>query len=165
MGGGADRGIVQKHRVPYTIQLSTRRSGFGGGPPDLTNTNRFGFGEPMDSASTNRLGGVSMDPTSTNWVDNVRQMFTWAAQTIKDDPWCIGFFVDNEIHASTNPAWFESYYRQVGALAKETFVPLSALFVFGWWISISAAGWIITIGPMIRRSGLKLSVRRRNTAT
>jgi hypothetical protein len=119
MGGGADRGIVQKHRVPYTIQLSTRRSGFGGGPPDLTNTNRFGFGEPMDSASTNRLGGVSMDPTSTNWVDNVRQMFTRAAQTIKDDPWCIGFFVDNEIHASTNPAWFESYYRQVGALAKE----------------------------------------------
>lgn len=46
-------------------------------------------------------------------------MFTRAAETNKDDPWCIGFFVDNEIHASTDPAWFESCYRQVGALAKE----------------------------------------------
>jgi hypothetical protein len=27
--------------------------------------------------------------------------------------------VDNEIHVSTDPAWFESYYKQVGALAKE----------------------------------------------
>jgi hypothetical protein len=103
LGGGADRGIAQKHKVPYTLQLSSRR--FGGGP--------------TDSASTNRLGGVNMDPASTHWVENVRRMFTQAAQTIKDDPWCIGFFVDNEIHVSTEPAWFESYYKQVGALAKE----------------------------------------------
>jgi len=89
LGGGADRGIMQKHKVPYTIQLSSRR--FGG----------------------------TMDPASTNWVAGVRRMLTQAAETIKNDPWCIGFFVDNEIHASTEPAWFESYYQQVGALAKE----------------------------------------------
>jgi hypothetical protein len=90
LGGGADRGIAQMHKVPYTLQLSSRRFGRG-----------------------------TMDPSSTNWVENVRRTFEQAAQTIKDDPWCIGFFVDNEIHVSTEPAWFESYYRQVGALAKE----------------------------------------------
>jgi len=90
MGGGADRSIAQKHKIPYTLQLTTRR-----------------------------FGGANIDPSNTNWVENVRRMFTQAAQTIKDDPWCIGFFVDNEIHVSTDPAWFESYYQQVGALAKE----------------------------------------------
>jgi hypothetical protein len=90
LGGGADRDIAQKHKVPYTLQLSTRR--FGGG---------------------------IIDPASTNWVENVRRMLTQAAQTIKGDPWCVGFFVDNEIHVGTGPAWFESYYQQVGALAKE----------------------------------------------
>jgi hypothetical protein len=62
LGGGADRGIAQKHKVPYTLQLSTRR-----------------------------FGGANIDPSNTNWVGNVRQMCNQAAQTIKDDPWCIGF--------------------------------------------------------------------------
>ncbi len=105
LGGGADRGIAQKHKVPYTLQLSSRRFLWG----------------TIDSANTNRAGAV-IDPTSTNWVANVRRIFTQAAQTMKDDPWCIGVFVDNEIHASAEPAWFESYYKQVGALAKE-FLP------------------------------------------
>jgi hypothetical protein len=90
MGGWADREIIQKHKVPYTLQLSTRR--FGGG---------------------------TIDPDSAVWAENVRRMLTQAAQTIKDAPWCIGFFVDNEIHVSAKPAWFESYYKQVGTIAKE----------------------------------------------
>jgi hypothetical protein len=50
---------------------------------------------------------------------NVRQAMTQARATLNDDPWCLGFFVDNEIHASTDPAWFEAYYRTVAGLAKE----------------------------------------------
>jgi hypothetical protein len=42
-----------------------------------------------------------------------------ARHTLNDDPWCIGIFIDNEIHASSDPAWFELYYRKVSALAKE----------------------------------------------
>lgn len=90
LGGGADRGVMQKHRVPYTLQLSTR--GFGGG---------------------------TIDPNAAGFGDNVRQRLAQAAQTIKDDPWCIGYFVDNEIHVSNDPAWFENYYRQVGTIGKE----------------------------------------------
>jgi hypothetical protein len=105
LGGGADRVIAQKHKVPYTLQLSSQRFFWG----------------TTDSANTNRLRRIPIEPGSTNWSANVRQMFAQAAQAVKDDPWCIGFFVDNEIHASTAPAWFESYYKQVGAMAKEFF--------------------------------------------
>ena len=89
LGGGADRGLIQKEKIPYTILIGSK--GFGG----------------------------VIDPTNSAWAQNVRAALTQAAQSIKDDPWCVGFFVDNEIHESKDPAWFENYYRQVGALAKE----------------------------------------------
>jgi hypothetical protein len=41
-----------------------------------------------------------------------------AAAGINSDPWCLGFFVDNEIH-ETDPAWWKDYYSSVSALAKE----------------------------------------------
>ncbi|MGC9998576.1 MAG: hypothetical protein ABSE21_00620 [Bryobacteraceae bacterium] len=53
------------------------------------------------------------------WEDNLRGVMQRAGQTMNDDPWCIGFFVDNELHVSTDPAWFELYYRTVATLAKE----------------------------------------------
>jgi hypothetical protein len=92
LGGGADRTIIQLHQIPYTVQLG---SGVGRG------------------------GGT---PGTTAFEQNLRSVFARAAANYKDDPWCIGFFVDNEIHASSDPAWFENYYRQVGAVARE-FMP------------------------------------------
>jgi hypothetical protein len=52
-------------------------------------------------------------------AENVRQAMTHARATLNDDPWCLGFFVDNEIHANNDSAWFEAYYRTVAGLAKE----------------------------------------------
>jgi hypothetical protein len=92
LGGGADRTLMQMHKVPYTVQLG---SGVGRG------------------------GGT---PGTDAFAQSLRSVFARAAASYKDDPWCIGFFVDNEIHASTDPVWFENYYRQVGAAAKE-FLP------------------------------------------
>jgi hypothetical protein len=89
MGGGSDQALIQTHRVPYA--------------PTLNSGGR----------------GVAMDPSSDAWVASVRRSLTNAAQNLKDDPWCIGFFVDNEIHTSTDPAWFEAYYKKVSELAKE----------------------------------------------
>lgn len=60
-----------------------------------------------------------IDPDSAAWAEKMRRALTAAVATVKDDPWCIGIFVDNEIHASTDPAWFDRYYRQVSAVAKE----------------------------------------------
>jgi hypothetical protein len=90
LGGSSDQALTQNRRIPYTPVL---RSGGRGAAP--------------------------IDPYSAAWADNLRQVLTAAAANIKDDPWCIGFFVDNEIHVSTDPAWFERYYRQVSAAAKE----------------------------------------------
>jgi hypothetical protein len=49
----------------------------------------------------------------------MRKRLASAAATAKDDPWCIGYFVDNEIHASLDPAWFDRYYRQVSAAGRQ----------------------------------------------
>jgi hypothetical protein len=48
----------------------------------------------------------------------IRRQMTGVAKQLNDDPWCIGFFVDNEIH-ETDAAWWKEYYSSVSALAKE----------------------------------------------
>jgi hypothetical protein len=89
VGGSSDASMGEKRRVPYTLQL---RSGTRAAPPD---------------------------PDSAPWAANLRRILTEAAAKIRGDPWCIGFFVDNEIHVSSDPAWFGRYYHQVSAIARE----------------------------------------------
>jgi hypothetical protein len=90
IGGASDPAMIARRKVPYTLLLWT--GGRGAGP---------------------------IDPDSPVWAARMRRVLTDAAAAAKDDPWCLGFFVDNEIHASTDPRWFESYYSQVAAVAKE----------------------------------------------
>ena len=67
-----------------------------------------------------KSGVAGQTNLQTNMLgQNLRAAMTQVRETLNNDPWCIGFFVDNEIHASTDPAWFEAYYRTVAALAKE----------------------------------------------
>lgn len=61
-------------------------------------------------------------PGAQKWEDNLRNVMKKAGQSLNNDPWCIGFFVDNEINTSKDPEWFELYYRKVNALARE-FLP------------------------------------------
>jgi hypothetical protein len=89
LGGGADRTLTAKQKVPYTALLNSGGRGSG------------------------------IDPNSPAWAEAMRRSLIAAAERLKDDPWCIGFFVDNEIHVSYDAAWWESYYRQVAAVAKE----------------------------------------------
>jgi hypothetical protein len=90
MGGASDPAIIARHRTAYTVLLWT---GGRGAPP--------------------------IDPDSSAWAAHMRGILTEAAHGLANDPWCLGFFVDNEIHLSTDPAWYERYYRQVSAVAKE----------------------------------------------
>jgi hypothetical protein len=60
-----------------------------------------------------------IDPANPAWVQGMRSRMAAAAEMAKDDPWCIGYFVDNEIHDSVEPAWFEAYYRLVSAAGRE----------------------------------------------
>jgi hypothetical protein len=89
LGGWSEPALLQKGKVAYALEIQT-----GGRTSPI-------------------------DPDRAAWAEKMRQALTAAAATVKDDPWCIGYFVDNEIHASTDPAWFERYYRQVSAVAKE----------------------------------------------
>ncbi|HMD60558.1 MAG TPA: hypothetical protein VKG78_03970 [Opitutaceae bacterium] len=88
LGSWADPSFNQKHRIPYALCI------------------------PSGARR------VPIDPDSPAWVEGMRSRLTAAAAKAKDDPWCIGYFVDNEIHASLDPAWFESYYRQVSAAGR-----------------------------------------------
>ncbi|MCX7047489.1 MAG: hypothetical protein NTX50_18650 [Candidatus Sumerlaeota bacterium] len=92
LGAWSDRDLAQKQKIPYTLALSSAER------------------------------GGRIDPDSAAWSRTLRQNLTAAAARANSDPWCIGFFVDNEIHVSSDPAWWERYYRQVGAAAKE-FMP------------------------------------------
>ncbi len=63
---------------------------------------------------------ADIEPESEAWIGDFRRQFTEARSWMNDDPWCLGFFVGNEMHQSKDPHWWELYYRRVGALAKET---------------------------------------------
>jgi hypothetical protein len=58
-----------------------------------------------------------LDPDVQGRLADLRAQMVAAAE-INNDPWCLGFFVDNEIH-ETDPAWWKEYYSSVSALAKE----------------------------------------------
>ena len=53
-------------------------------------------------------------------MTELRKQMTAVASQLNADPWCLGIFVDNEIH-ETDPAWWKSYYASVHALVKELF--------------------------------------------
>jgi hypothetical protein len=80
---------MEQHKVPYTAILQSGRF------------------------------GRKIEPESDEWYEAVRRQFTSVAEHLNNDPWCIGFFVDNEIHQNTDPHWWETYYRRVSMLAKE----------------------------------------------
>jgi hypothetical protein len=89
LGSWADPRFIQKHRMPYALEISS--------------------GERR----------APIDPDNPAWSEGMRKRLASAAATAKDDPWCIGYFVDNEIHASLDPAWFDRYYRQVSAAGRQ----------------------------------------------
>lgn len=89
LGSWSDPALNQSKKVPYTLYV-----------PSCENR-------------------ALIDPYSAVWVEDMRKRVEAAAAQVKDDPWCIGYFVDNEIHVSPDPAWFELYYRQVSAAGKK----------------------------------------------
>jgi len=90
IGAWSEDVVMEQHKVPYTVIF---HSGDG--------------------------SGKEIAPDSAEWSEALRRQLTQAAARLNNDPWCIGFFVDNEIHASKDPAWWETYYRRVSTLAKE----------------------------------------------
>ena len=90
LGSWSELDFITKHKMPYTLYVSS--------------------GERH----------APIDPDSPAWTEGMRKRLAAAAVIARDDPWCIGYFVDNEIHTSSDPGWFEKYYRQVGAAGRES---------------------------------------------
>ena len=90
IGAWSEDVVMEQHKVPYTVI--------------------FHSGD---------ASGKKIAPESAEWSEALRRQLTQAASRLNSDPWCIGFFVDNEIHASKDPAWWEAYYHHVSGLAKE----------------------------------------------
>jgi hypothetical protein len=89
LGSWSDPSLIEKRTMPYALIVSSG---------------------PRHSL---------IDPDSEDWVQGMRSRLADAARTAANDPWCIGYFVDNEIHTSLDPAWFERYYRLVSAAGRE----------------------------------------------
>ena len=60
-----------------------------------------------------------IDPQSNEWYRKLRSEIAAKAGELDRDPWCVGVFVDNEIHDSADPKWWEAYYRQVSRFVHE----------------------------------------------
>ncbi|MGO8789540.1 MAG: hypothetical protein ACLQVL_19430 [Terriglobia bacterium] len=90
LGSWSEESVMDQHKLPYTVFFHSAG----------------GFGKKIE-------------PESPAWYEGLRREFAGASERLNSDPWCIGFFVDNEIHASKDPAWWDAYYHNVSALAKE----------------------------------------------
>lgn len=89
IGPWSDEALVASHRAVYTYVISSRD----------------------DSGK--------IDPASAQWREHLRQQIAAQAKALDNDPWCLGVFVDNEIHESLDPQWWTAYYQSVHDLMRE----------------------------------------------
>ncbi|MGI6402551.1 MAG: beta-galactosidase [Thermoguttaceae bacterium] len=89
-------------KTPYTATTST------GGP---------------SIAGSSGYWGKFVDPFSEEFARRTRDNIAWIAERTADDPWCIGYFVDNEI------SWGEKGSLAVAALASPEGQPVKNAYV------------------------------------
>ena len=59
-----------------------------------------------------------IDPYSPQWYQNLRKQLQEHA-ALNNDPWCLGIYIDNEIHDSMDAQWWTAYYQKVHELMRE----------------------------------------------
>jgi hypothetical protein len=67
-------------------------------------------------SSRNDAGKI--DPYSDQWYQRLRRQLAEHV-ALNNDPWCLGIFVDNEIHDSMDAKWWTTYYQKVHTLMRE----------------------------------------------
>ena len=77
IGNWSDHGIYGLRKTPYTVQISTA-------------------GTPRLEGSSGWWGALP-DPFNPEFEATLRKRAKDLAKTMRDDPWCIGVFVDNEL--------------------------------------------------------------------
>ena len=94
--------IYSLHRTPYTLSLGT-------------------YGTPRLKDSTGWWGALP-DPFNPVFEKKLRERARDAAKTMRDDPWCIGVFVDNELSWNSEARMqevSEQYFSTVRRVLRE----------------------------------------------
>lgn len=102
IGNWSDPRIYEARRTPYTLCLSTA-------------------GTPRRAKSKGWWGPLP-DPENPAFGRMFRERARTAAKTMKDDPWCLGVFVDNELSWNDLPDLgriAEAYYGTIARILKE----------------------------------------------
>jgi hypothetical protein len=88
IGPWSDPMMTSQHKMPYTVEVSSK----------------------------DKNGRI--DPYSVAWQTGLRKALRAKQLEAGEDPWCVGVFVDNEIH-EMDPRWWEAYYTSVEKLMEE----------------------------------------------
>ena len=94
--------IYRMRRTPYTVQLGT-------------------YGTPRLEGSTGWWGALP-DPFNPEFEATLRRRAKDMAKTMRDDPWCMGVFVDNELSWNDEPRMkdvAERYFSTVRRVLRE----------------------------------------------
>lgn len=94
--------IYGMRRTPYTVQLGT-------------------YGTPRLEGSTGWWGALP-DPFNPKFEATLRKRAKDMAKTMRDDPWCVGVFVDNELSWNDEPRMkdvAERYFSTVRRVLRE----------------------------------------------
>ena len=94
--------IYGMRRTPYTVQLGT-------------------YGTPRLEGSTGWWGALP-DPFNPKFEATLRKQAKDMAKTMRDDPWCVGVFVDNELSWNDEPRMkdvAERYFSTVRRVLRE----------------------------------------------
>jgi hypothetical protein len=59
------------------------------------------------------------DVHNPEWRRDLESQLLELGKKVNDDPWCLGVFVDNEIHGSMDPALWELYFQLVSSAVKK----------------------------------------------
>ncbi len=98
----SDSSIYLMDRTPYTLCLGT------GGTPRLANSSGW--------------WGALPDPFNPEFEKTFRSRARDAAKSMKNDPWCVGVFVDNELSWNKEPRMAEvaeKYFSTIRAVLKD----------------------------------------------
>lgn len=98
----SDRELQRSRRVPYTIMLKTS------GAPRLEGSKGW--------------WGMLPDPYRPEFEETLRKRAREAAAQMRDDPWCVGVFVDNELSWNDDGRMAEvseKYFSTVRRVLKE----------------------------------------------
>jgi hypothetical protein len=114
LGSWADERLFSMHRTPYTVYLHS-----GGPPIQGAQGYWFNFPDPFDDGFRNGIGRIK----SYGQGKIITEPMDYEKGRTSDDPWCIGYFVDNEA------SWGDDLFLATGVVRSPPTQPAKREFL------------------------------------